>query len=69
MEFIKLATQARYLEKTNQTAVGDDAQPAIDPANIMARPEYIQPIGDVMDLIGIKNVCCRVHCLTTTRIE
>lgn len=76
LQFIRLASHAQYLDKIDGTAsVDPDARdndgnvPTGNPANVSFRPDRTPPLGNVLNLLEVRNVCCRTHVTTSTRIE
>ena len=60
-EFIDLVKQGFYKDI--------DKKENIEPEKLVICPNISKPIGFILDAVGLKNICCRMHILGATNFD
>jgi hypothetical protein len=62
-EFIDLAKQGYYKSTMKKTLEN------VRPETLELCPNISKPIGFMMDIMGVTNICCRMHLLGVTNFD
>jgi DNA-directed RNA polymerase subunit N (RpoN/RPB10) len=62
-EFIDLVKQGYYKKLLDESKV------KIHPTKLQLTPDITKPIGFILDLVNLTNICCRSHILGVTNFD